>query len=100
MGGAAGSKYRCAVFGLGRKKRESERVYIEVWCCAESCTPAPVGRGGSWTFRVHGEDFTVEPDGCSEVSAEDAAAMGRALCQRLGLRVTDVEITSDAETEG
>jgi len=83
------------VFGLGRKKRESERVYIAVWCCEKACTPAPVGRSESWTFRVHGEDFTVEPDGCAEISAEDAAATGRTLCQRLGLRVTDVEITSD-----
>ena len=87
------------MFGVGRKKRESERVYIEVWCCEKACTPALVGRSGSWTFRVHGEDFTVEPDGCSEISAEDAAAAGAMLCQRLGLRVTDVEVTSEEETE-
>lgn len=85
------------MFGRGRKTRESERVYIVVWCCEKSHAPHRVGLTQWWTFRIHGEDFTIQPDECSETSAAGAAAAGRALCERLGLRVTDIEFTSDEQ---
>ena len=85
------------MFGLGRKERESELVYIAVYCCEKSHTPGRDGLTEWWTFRIHGEDFTIEPDECSATSAEGATARGTGLCERLGLRVSDVEITSDEE---
>jgi hypothetical protein len=87
------------MFGLGRKKTESELVYIEVCCYEKSTIPGRVAAVGWWTFRVHGEDFTVVPDDCSELSAEDASARGITLCERLGLRVSVVEISPAEETD-
>jgi len=75
-------------------KKIPEAVSIEVTCIRiPSNPPGRVGRKGWWNFELQGEDFSVRPGYCSEISPVDAEAKAKVLCERLGLAILSVRFS-------